>query len=804
MHSHIMIVEDEQIVALDLKMSLEDLGHQVVATVAYGEEVLARATQVKPDLVLMDIQLAGRMRGTEAAQLLQQQMQLPVIFLSAFCDSSVLQDAGLSLPYGYLIKPYDRKELDASIRMALCRHQADQQLRRSELRLQMAMSAAKLGLWELTPAQDSLFSSGLTSELLRQPPDVICSGIDRLYQLFAASEQPKLARALAKQQDIQLTLKLASAEPVRWVELFGRHILSAGQPLVIGVMRDVTNQQHEQLQLRQAHAVFQTTAEAMLILDQQHRVLSANPAFSQLTGYSMTAVQGLTPEQFLYPAAQLPAINTIWSELGKQHTSGEVQCRRQDGSQFPAWQHICQVKVHHGAEYGSHYVLSFSNISALRRAEEHLAKLAFHDHLTGLGNRAKLEKTLRVEVERASRNKTMLGVMYLDLDGFKLVNDTLGHHIGDRLLQIIAERITSLTRAGDTAIRVGGDEFVVITPDAVHPSFYHRVAEKLLRSISEEMELENTVVSVSCSIGIACYPEDANSYDELLKCADLAMFAAKESGRNRYSFFNVAMANKTQQRVFIEKELKQALPDGCGLCLYYQPQIDLTRQQWYGVEALLRWFHPSYGQLNTEQFIQVAEQSHLIVELGNWVIKQVCRDMAALQQVQPGLIVSLNLSVRQLEDDALLALLDQSLQQQQVDATLLQFEITETALQDLDDNVAVLTALRQRGATIAIDDFGTGFSSLSRLKHWPINCVKIDRSFVMTIPQQSNDMEITRAVCALCHALQLKVVAEGVETSEQQQFLQQLGCHYGQGYYLAKPMPLAQLASWWQQYQLRS
>ncbi len=804
MQSQIMIVEDEQIVALDLKMSLEDLGHQVVATVAYGEEVLARATQLKPDLVLMDIQLAGQMRGTEAARLLQQQMQLPVIFLSAFCDSSVLQDAGLSLPYGYLIKPYDRKELDASIRMALYRHQADQQLRRSELRLQMAMSAAKLGLWELTPSQDSLCSSGLASELLQQPPDVICSGIERLIQLFDATEQPKLARALAKQQDIQLTLKLASAGPARWVELFGRHVVSAGQPMVIGVMRDVTQQQHEQLQLRQAHAVFQTPAEAMLILDQQHRVLSANPAFSQLTGFSVAAAEGLTPEQFLYPATQLPIINTIWSELSSHHASCEVQCRRQDGSQFPAWQHICQVKVHHPAEHGSHYVLTFSNISALRRAEEHLAKLAFHDHLTGLGNRAKLEKTLRVEVERASRNKSMLGVMYLDLDGFKLVNDTLGHHMGDRLLQVIAERINALTRVGDTAIRLGGDEFVVIIPDAVHPSFYHRVAEKLLHSISEDIGLDHTVVSVSCSIGIACYPEDACSYDELLKCADLAMFAAKESGRNRYSFFNVAMANKTQQRVFIEKELKQALPDGAGLCLYYQPQIDLQQQQWYGVEALLRWFHPVDGQLNTEKFIQVAEQSHLIVELGNWVIAQVCRDMAALQQLRPGLIVSLNLSVRQLEDETLLSQLDQALQRDQVDAALLQFEITETALQDLDDKVAVLTALRQRGATIAIDDFGTGFSSLSRLKHWPINCVKIDRSFVMTIPQQSNDMEITRAVCALCHALQLKVVAEGVETAEQQQFLQQLGCHYGQGYYLAKPMPLAQLASWWQQYHARA
>ncbi|MBU1436479.1 MAG: EAL domain-containing protein, partial [Gammaproteobacteria bacterium] len=536
--------------------------------------------------------------------------------------------------------------------------------------------------------------------------------------------------------------------------------------------------------------------EGILILDQDFKVLSANPAFSTITGYSSTEVIGLQPEEFLYPNYTNSPQPARLSELKSSHWSGEVVCLHRDKTSFPAWQHICKVKSPQPSMHNSHYVLTFSNISALRRAEENLAKLAFHDHLTGLGNRAKLEKTLKVEVERAARNKTMLGVMYLDLDGFKLVNDTLGHHIGDRMLQVIAQRIGQLTRAGDTAIRVGGDEFVIITPDASHPSFYHRVAEKLLRSINEDIELDNSNIAVSCSIGIACFPEDATTYDELLKCADLAMFAAKDSGRNRYSFFNVAMANRTQERVFIEKELKNALHTDVGLEIYYQPIIDLKQHSFHGVEALIRWFHPEHGQISTEKFIQIAEQSSLIIEVGAWVIERVCRDIRELSDISADLKISLNLSVRQLEEDFLLQRIDQAVLKYNVNPACLQYEITETALQDLEGKVDLLKSLRQRQSTIAIDDFGTGFSSLSRLKNLPINCVKIDRSFVMTIPHQSNDIEITKAVCALCQALQLKVVAEGVETEEQHYFLQQLHCDYAQGYLFAKPMPISALSGW--------
>lgn len=796
MSSNILIVEDEHIVALDLKMSLEDLGHHVVATVAFGEQVLENACKHQPDLVLMDIKLAGAMRGTEAARLVHQHLQLPVIFLSAFCDSAILEQARHSLPYGYLIKPYDRKELDASIQMALCRHQADQKIKKSEQRLQMAMEAAQLGMWELDTQRNTLIGSGIVRELLSDPPEIICDGQDKLRQLFHPSEHQRLLKLLEKDRPINVVMRLQDGMPPRWVELFARKFNSQHGEVVVGVMRDITNQQQTQHQLRQAYAVFQTTAEGILILDQEFKVLSANPAFSTITGFSGSEVIGQQPEQFLYPSYPKSPQPALLSELKSSHWSGEVVCLRRDRSSFPAWQHICKVKSPQPGIKNSHYVLTFSNISALRRAEENLAKLAFHDHLTGLGNRAKLEKTLKVEVERAARNKTMLGVMYLDLDGFKLVNDTLGHHIGDRLLQVVAQRIGNLTRAGDTAIRVGGDEFVIITPDASHPSFYHRVAEKLLRSINEDIELDNSHVAVSCSIGIACFPEDATSYDELLKCADLAMFAAKDSGRNRYSFFNVAMANRTQERVFIEKELKFALLTGVGLDIYYQPIVDLKQHTFYGVEALIRWFHPEYGQISTEKFIQIAEQSSLIVDVGAWVIERVFHDFQSLNALKTNIKISLNLSVRQLEDELLLQRIDQAIMKFQVDPACLQYEITETALQDLEGKIELLTALRHRNSTIAIDDFGTGFSSLSRLKNLPINCVKIDRCFVMTIPHQSNDVEITKAVCALCQALQLRVVAEGVETVEQKEFLEQLNCDYAQGYLFAKPMPLSALSDW--------
>ncbi|MBY0419907.1 MAG: diguanylate cyclase, partial [Pararheinheimera sp.] len=602
MQSNILIVEDEYVVSLDLKSTLEDLGHRVTGTVARGEDVVARAMECPPDLVLMDIQLADKMRGTEAAQHLKKQMDVPVIFLTAFCDENVLEQAEKSFPHGYLIKPFDRRELEACIRMAILRHQAELKVKSSEQRLQLALAAAKMTHWQLNLSTDELEmdADSYDPQLVYDPLE---GGFSQLKAILAGSEHQRLSQLFTRKRDFNAVFRSAHSKPLRYIELFGHFQTSQNQKLINGLMRDVTHKQKEELQLRQANTVFKTTSEAILVLDEAGQVLSANPAFSLVTGHSEAEVQGLKPDDFLYPKQQTSPVSVRLQELSSSHWSGEVECKRKDGSRFPTWQHLCKVRSPMTKGTISHYVVMFSDISALRRAEENLATLAFSDHLTGLGNRVKLEKMLNTELLRAKRNQSMLGILYLDLDGFKLVNDTLGHHAGDLLLQEVAHRICKLTRAGDVATRVGGDEFVLVVPDIHHPSDCLRIAEKILHTLAQDISLQDNIVNVSASVGIACYPDDATSYEELLKCADLAMFAAKDDGRNRFTFFNPLMAEKTRQRVQIEKDLKVALHKADQLFMYYQPIVGIKDEELRGFEALIRWAHPTMGFIPPDRFI---------------------------------------------------------------------------------------------------------------------------------------------------------------------------------------------------------
>lgn len=790
MQSNILIVEDEYVVSLDLRNTLEDLGHKVTGTVARGEDVVAKALENPPDLVLMDIQLADKMRGTEAAEHLKKQMDVPVIFLTAYCDENVLEQAEKSFPHGYLIKPFDRRELEASIRMALVRHQAELKVKSSEQRLQQALGAAKMSYWQLNLSTDQLdMDSDLYDSPLLQAP--LAGGISKLKTILAAEEHPRLSRLFARKRDFNAVFMSAQTKPLRYLELFGHFQTSQNQRLISGLLRDVTHKQKEELQLRQANTVFKTTSEAILVLDDAGQVLSANPAFSLVTGYSENEIRGLKPDDFLYPKQQTSPVSVRLQELSSSHWSGEVECKRKGGSLFPSWQHLCKVRSPMSKGAISHYVVMFSDISALRRAEENLATLAFSDHLTGLGNRVKLEKMLKTELVRASRNQSMLGILYLDLDGFKLVNDTLGHHAGDLLLQEVANRICKLTRAGDVATRVGGDEFVLVVPDIHHPSDCLHIAEKILRTIAQDISLQDNIVNVSASIGIACYPDDATSYEELLKCADLAMFAAKDDGRSRFTFFNPLMAEKTSQRVQIEKDLKTALYKTDELLMYYQPIVGLQDEQLKGFEALIRWSHPTMGFIAPDRFIKVAEQSSLINEVGDWVLQQVFKDVAQLiRRYGNNISVSINLSVRQLEDQQLAEKIRQLAAQFSVSLSLIYFEMTETVLSQSQSMLSTLEQLRYLGARISVDDFGTGYSSLSRLRELPIDCLKIDRAFIVSLEKDSSSAEIVRAICALGKALDLTIIAEGVETPGQYQILKDIGCDKAQGYLFGRPGPL--------------
>lgn len=791
MQNRIMIVEDEYIVSLDLKHMLEDLGHHVVASVARGEDVTPTALTCKPDLVLMDIRLAGRMSGTEAALQLRDNLDVPVVFLTAYCEESVLQEAEKSFPYGYLIKPFDRRELAATIRMASIKFRSEQNCRRSELRLRLAMQAAELSYWELNLATDTLEFHG---DLRPALGGNLASGQQMLQQLVVENQRPRLQRLLQNNRNLSGIFIAGPGSDASFLEFYAQRQQVHGNDVWIGVVGDVSQQQKYELQLRQAQAVFDTTAEAILILDADGKISLSNPAFARITGYKPDEIIGLNPNAFLYENNLSAPSTPHLHELSASHWSGEVNCRKRDGSTFPAWQHICRVRSPMGRMQRHHYVVMFSDISALRRAEEHLLTLVHHDHLTGLGNRRKLEKVLHTEIQRANRNHSSVGLLYLDLDGFKLVNDTLGHHIGDLLLQRIADRVQQLTRAGDVAIRVGGDEFVLVTPDIQNASDCYAVAEKLLKTIAEDVQVGDNTVSISASIGIALYPNDAEDVTELLKCADLAMFSAKDAGRNRYAFFNKPLADKAQLRMRLERDLRQVLQtDTNQLQLYYQPIVDAFSGEICGIEALLRWFHPELGAINPERFIQVAEQSNQILELGDWVCQQIRLDIIQLRQwLRPGFYLALNLSVRQFDDVGLYERLWQYFGDLQLWPEL-QFELTETAFMKSDKLDRVISKIRLQGASIALDDFGTGYSSLSRLKELPLDCLKIDRSFVMHMDSDERSHSIVDAICTLAKALDLTLVAEGVETATQLQLLQQLGCDRVQGYLIAKPMPLAEL-----------
>lgn len=791
MQTNILIVEDEYIVSLDLKSTLEDLGHRVTGTIARGEDVLAKAIEFPPDLVLMDIQLADKMRGTEAAELLKKQMDVPIIFLTAYCDENVLEQAEKSFPHGYLIKPFDRRELEASIRMAVIRHQAELKVRSSEQRLQQTLNAAKMSHWQLNLTTDQLHIDDSFYDNL-QRPDITEGGLTQLKAILADDEHQRLSKLFVRKRDFNAVFTAARKKPLQYIELFGHFQISQSQHLISGLLRDVTSKQKEELQLRQANTVFKTTSEAILVLDDAGEVISVNPAFSLVTGYSEAEIRGKKPDDFLYPQQQSSPVSVRLQELSSSHWSGEVECKRKDGSIFPTWQHLCKVRSPMTQGAISHYVVMFSDISALRRAEENLATLAFSDHLTGLGNRMKLEKMLKTELLRAKRNQSMLGILYLDLDGFKLVNDTLGHHAGDLLLQEVAKRISLLTRAGDVATRVGGDEFVLVVPDIHHPSDCLRIAEKILLIIGQDISLQDNIVNVSASIGIACYPDDATSYEELLKCADLAMFAAKDDGRNRFSFFNPLMAEKTRQRVQIEKDLKAALCKSNELLMYYQPIVSIRDQELKGFEALIRWDHPTMGFIPPDRFIKVAEQSSLINEVGDWVLQQVFKDMPTLvRRYGTDITVSINLSVRQLEDQQLAEKIRLLAAQFDVSLPLIYFEITETALSQSQSLLITLEQLRCLGARISVDDFGTGYSSLSRLRELPIDCLKIDRAFIVSLEKDRSSAEIVRAICALGQALHLTIIAEGVETSAQYQLLKDIGCDKAQGYLFGRPGALS-------------
>ena len=556
---------------------------------------------------------------------------------------------------------------------------------------------------------------------------------------------------------------------------------------------DITERKMVEEQLRLAARVFDRAAEGVMVTDINHRILTINDAFSSITGYAREEVVGKTSDLLNSDKSPPEFYANVWHEVETEGWwQGEIWTRRKNGELFLERRSINTVKDQQ--EKVVNYVSMFSDITLVRESQQRVEFLATHDDLTALPNRALFNDRLTVALARASRSRENLSVLFLDLDNFKVINDTLGHDTGDQLLKQAAARLTECVREEDTVARLGGDEFVVLLV-ACERMEAARTAERMIKALAAHYLLGAHEVVVSASIGISMFPEDANDTAGLMRNADAAMYRAKDQGKNTFQFFTAELAEHARQRLGMETGLRQALANA-DLRLEFQPQVDLVSKAVLGVEALARWRRDGES-ISPAVFIPVAEESHLIILIDEWVVAEACRQIVAWDAAGlPAFRVSVNISARHFRKSDMVADIVRIISSHGVAPQRLCIEITEGVLIDTERAQRMLEELVSAGLHISIDDFGTGFSSLSYLKRFPIHELKIDRSFVDGIASDADDRAISAAVIALANHLGMSVVAEGVETSQQHYELKQLGCAQGQGYLFARPMSADRFADW--------
>lgn len=582
---------------------------------------------------------------------------------------------------------------------------------------------------------------------------------------------------------------------MRWIEIYVEAMRDASGSLkgYFGTLDDITETRRAAQQLRFASSVFEHNLESIFIADRHYRIVSVNPAFCSITGYSPDEVEG-RPMDMLRSRRHENGLRESIEKCGSWR--GEVWSRRKNGEIYPELLEINSVTDDSGQV--THYVGIALDITERKLAEEQIHQLAYFDTLTSLPNRLLLMDRLEMLINQSGREGRQFAVLSLDLDHFKAANDTLGHSGADSLLQTVAQRLIACVREGDTVARLGGDEFVIIVSSLGRNEIREvaqiaaGIAEKIRTALSDPFLLDGKEMPVTASQGIALYPSDARSAEDMIKSADTALFHAKSQGRNNYQFYAEKMNTLTIERLSMQSDLRKAI-EREELEVHYQPQVDIGTGIVTGMEALMRWKHPSQGWIPPAKFIPLAEETGMIVQLGEWMMKKVCTQMKAWQLA--GLLndaqrISVNVSPRQFREGDFSKMIEKILSETSLSADRLELEMTESMLmQNTESTLDMLTHLKELGIKLSLDDFGTGYSSLSYLKRFPLDVLKIDQSFVRDITADSNDAAIVAAIIAMARSLKLKVIAEGVETPDQFSHLKDQGCHGFQGFYFSEPLP---------------
>ena len=548
--------------------------------------------------------------------------------------------------------------------------------------------------------------------------------------------------------------------------------------------RDITQRLADEARLQLAAKVFEASLDAIFVTDADYRIIAANPSCERLTGYTQAEMLNMLPRDFVSDRCDAAYIEQLMQQLaGEGFWEGELWNRRKNGNAYLCLASMVRVQGENGQTI--HYIGFFKDLTETQMARKRIEELAFNDALTGLPNRLLLTERVEQALIQSDRDGTSFAILFLDLDRFKHINDSLGHMFGDRVLFEVAERLKHCLRTVDTASRLGGDEFVLLLHQ-VDARTAEITARRVLQALSQPFTLDEMTFTVTCSIGIALYPHDGVTMDDLIKNADSAMYHVKERGRSDFRFYQRQMNIGLLSRMKLDHAMRQALENE-AFQVHYQPQVDLANGRVLGAEALIRWHDAEMGQIAPNQFIPIAEETGLIVAIGNWVLTQAVTQAARWHQQGKDLVVAVNVSALQFQQANFVAGVAEALRAAALPPERLELELTESILiRDADDALKRLESLAQLGVGLSIDDFGTGYSSLSYLKRFPIRKLKIDRSFVCGLPGDDSDIAIAVAIIHLGRALNLRVIAEGVETEEQREFLRQVGCDEFQGFLFSR------------------
>lgn len=798
----VMVVEDDEAARLTTSITLERAGYRVLEA-ADCASARARFAEVRPDIVLLDVLLPDGDGFVLCREFLSQPRGrgLPIAMVTGLDDITSIHQAFESGAVDFITKPVSWGTLPFRIQFILRANQA---------------------------INDASISEGKTRALLAGIPDIILR-IDRdghvidmqvgtyvnemeewvvydpatgeghlpgpVYRILA----PQICRVFAGkgEQLVEFDWSQKALKPRTWEA----RVILREQDEAVMVIRDITQRKQQEAELRLWAKVFEGSNEAILITDSHLNIILVNKTYERITGYTEEEVLGVDTAKVgvkLHSHSFFRNLVHILKERG--HWEGELTSQRKDGEKFPTWYSISQVLNSDGQP--ENYIAIFSDISERKKSRERIDFLAHHDSLTELPNRALLNDRLEMAINTAKRRGEKVGLLFIDLDRFKNINDSLGHAAGDQILRLTAARLSATVRTDDTVARLGGDEFVVLLPRVRDERNLVEVAIKLREELLLPYILEEIPLHLSPSIGIAVYPDDGEDPSTLIKNADAAMYLAKEKGRNNYQFYTPVLNARTLDRLKLEHDLRQALELG-QFELHYQPQIALTgdaavAKHIYGAEALVRWRHPERGLVPPNHFIPLAEEIGLIIPLGAWVIAEAARQVTYWQQGGLlELVVSVNISALQFHQAGFLAEVQALMAQAGAKPSSLELELTESMLMsDMEVSIQVLQAFRDQGYRIAIDDFGTGFSCLNYLRRLPANTLKIDQSFVRDMRTDSASLAIVSSIILLADSLGMETIAEGVETAEELALLEQQGCRLMQGYHFSKPLPPVQFEDW--------